>query len=157
MPGGSIMSRKVDRERPCHITLPVPRKRRAREHILADLSVNYLERFILEAGHTVERQMSEYGYDLTVAIFDENGFFEPGHADFQLKASESLTQNRTGKSFVQRLRVEDYHLWIHEPLPVFLVQFDAGERRAFWLHIQKYFAEDAIRDRVFPCGQRGRP
>jgi hypothetical protein len=36
-----------------------PRKRRTREHVIADLSVNYVERFILEEGHTVQRVGSD--------------------------------------------------------------------------------------------------
>ncbi len=29
-----------------------PRKRRTREHVIADQSVNHLERFIIDEGHT---------------------------------------------------------------------------------------------------------
>ena len=42
-------------------TAPLPRKRRTREHVIADLSVNHVERIILEAGHAVQRPTSDYG------------------------------------------------------------------------------------------------
>ncbi len=124
-------------------TLPVPRKRRTREHIIADLSVNHLERFILEAGHTAERQRADYGYDVSIDLFDEFGYVEPGHADFQLKATDSIVQDPSGAFLIYRLRIEDYNLWVNEPLPVFFVLYNAMEKRAFWLHVQRYFAEEA--------------
>lgn len=128
-------------------TLPVPRKRRTREHIIADLSVNHLERFILEAGQTAERQRADYGYDLAMNLFDGSGYAEPGHADFQLKATDSPIRDQSGENFVYRLKTEDYNLWNIEPLPVFFVLYVASERRAYWLHIQTYFAEEIRRPR----------
>jgi Domain of unknown function (DUF4365) len=130
--------------------LPVPRKRRTREHVIADLSVYYLERFILEAGHTAERQSSDYGYDMSISTFDELGFAEAGHVDFQLKASDTLDRDRTNAYFVFRMRLEDYNLWIHEPLPVFLILYNAIEKRAYWLDIQDYFFVDPKR-----CPKKG--
>src|SRR5580692_6981989 len=41
-----------------------PRKRRTREHVIADQSVNYLERFIIDEGHIAQRLYNDYGYDL---------------------------------------------------------------------------------------------
>ena len=41
-----------------------PRKQRTRQHVIADLSVHHVERFILEEGHTAQRLSSDYGYDL---------------------------------------------------------------------------------------------
>ena len=52
------------------------RKRRTREHIIADLSVNYVERFTLRAGHVADRVFFDYGYDLTVRTFNANGEVE---------------------------------------------------------------------------------
>ena len=67
-----------------------PRKRRTREHVIADQSVNHLERFIIDAGHTAQRLGSDYGYDLIVWAFDEQGYAEPGAIHFQFKAMEAL-------------------------------------------------------------------
>jgi hypothetical protein len=41
-----------------------PRKRRTREHVIADLSVNHVERQALLCGFSVERIRVDYGIDL---------------------------------------------------------------------------------------------
>jgi len=46
------------------------RKRRTREHIIADLGVNHVERHILLCGHTAERVFYDYGYDLALTTFN---------------------------------------------------------------------------------------
>jgi hypothetical protein len=59
--------------------------------VIADLSVHHVERFILEAGHTAQRLGSDYGYDLLMSTFDEQGYVEPGSVFFQFKAMETCT------------------------------------------------------------------
>ncbi len=120
-----------------------PRKRRTRQHIIADLSVHHVERFILEEGHTAQRLGSDYGYDLIMWTFDEDGFAEPGAIYFQLKASETLDER--GTDYVHDLDIRDYNLWIREKLPVILVLFDATRKRAYWIPVQEYFREDPAR------------
>jgi hypothetical protein len=51
-----------------------PRKRRTRQHVIADLSIHHVEGFILEEGHTAQRLGSDYGYDLILWTFDEQGY-----------------------------------------------------------------------------------
>ena len=41
------------------------RKRRTRAHVIADLSINLIERCALERGFAVERFRADYGIDLT--------------------------------------------------------------------------------------------
>lgn len=118
------------------------RKRRTRQHVIADLSVNYLERFVLEAGHTAQRLGSDYGYDLLVSTFDEQGFAEPGSIYFQAKAMASLAASEN--DFVYDLDIRDYNLWVREKMPVIFVLFDASRRRAYWLAVQEYFAANAL-------------
>jgi hypothetical protein len=120
-----------------------PRKRRTRQHVIADLSVNHVERFILDEGHTAQRMGSDYGYDLFLATYDEQGYVEPGVIPIQLKAAESL--QATGADYVFDLDVRDYNLWVAEEFPVILILFDASRRRAFWLAVQNYFGEDPAR------------
>jgi hypothetical protein len=120
-----------------------PRKQRTRQHIIADLSVHHLERFILEEGHVAQRVSSDYGYDLMMWTFDEHGYAEPTGAYFQLKASESLGEAEHHYPF--DLDVRDYSLWMEERLPVYLVLFDATRRRAYWLNVKQYFHEDDSR------------
>jgi hypothetical protein len=115
---------------------PLPRKRHPRQHVIADLSVNHVERIILEAGHAIQRPTSDYGYDLMVATFDEQGYAEPGLVLLQFKAAESLDE---GLHFAFDIDVRDYNLWMMEELPVLLVLYDAGRRKAYWVCVQTYF------------------
>jgi hypothetical protein len=121
----------------------VPRKRRTRQHVIAAQSVNHVERFIIDAGHTAQRVDNDYGYDLTVVTYDAEGYPEPGAIYLQLKASETLLQS--GPAYTFDLDVRDYHLWTLEVMPVFLVLFDASRRRAYWLYVKKYFRDDPSR------------
>ncbi|HVS38533.1 MAG TPA: DUF4365 domain-containing protein [Gemmataceae bacterium] len=120
-----------------------PRKRRTRQHVIADLSVHYVEGFILEAGHTAHRLGSDYGYDLVMRTFDEEGYAEPGSVYFQLKAMETL--EASGTDFVYDIDIRDYNLWSREKMPVIFILFDASRRRAYWLAVQKYFRADVDR------------
>jgi hypothetical protein len=115
------------------------RKRRTRQHVIADLSVNFLERVILEEGHTTHRIVSDYGYDLAVMTFDEKGYAEPGLIFFQLKATDSLSSK--DKNYWYDIDIKHYNLWMHENLPVILVLFDAIKRRAYWVHVQDFFKD----------------
>jgi hypothetical protein len=73
---------------------PAPaRKRRTRAHVIADQSVNYIERFIIDERHTAQRQEHDYGYDLNVITYDSEGYVEPGSFFVQLKAAEALTES----------------------------------------------------------------
>src|SRR5438128_2111236 len=65
------------------------RKRRTREHVIADQRLNYVERFVIDEGHTVQRQEHDYGYDLSVITYDRDGYVEPGFFFVQLKAAET--------------------------------------------------------------------
>ncbi len=120
-----------------------PRKQRTRQHVIADQSVNHVERFIIDEGHTAQRLEKDYGYDLLLFTFDEQGYAEPGLVRLQLKASASLRSVRS--SYVFDLDIRDYNLWMVEEFPVFLVLFDASRRRAWWLDVQQYFRENAGR------------
>src|SRR5438309_953040 len=50
-----------------------PRKRRTREHVIADLSVNHVERFVLRCGWTVQRTTHDYGIDLSMETYNAAG------------------------------------------------------------------------------------
>src|SRR5271166_5203708 len=67
-----------------------PRKQRTRQHVIADQSVNLVERFIIDEGHTAQRIEKDYGYDLLLFTYDEEGYSEPDFLSLQLKAAESL-------------------------------------------------------------------
>jgi hypothetical protein len=120
-----------------------PRKRRTRQHVIADLSANHVERFIIEEGHTAQRLGSDYGYDLVLFTHDQQGFIEPGSLFIQLKAAESW--QAVGANYVFDLDIRDYNLWMLEDFPVLLILFDVFRRRAYWLAVQDYFAENMAR------------
>lgn len=100
-----------------------PRKRRTRQHVIADLSVHYVEGFVLQEGHTVQRVEQDYGYDLFLFTYDEHGYIEPGLVFLQLKAAEVL--QTVGFHYVYDLDVRDYNLWMRDEMPVILILFDA--------------------------------
>ena len=114
------------------------RKKRTREHIIADQSLVHVQQFIANAGFTSEAMTKDYGYDLTVNTFDKNGFIEGGSILIQLKASELLTPHADGLHYAFDLDVRDYNLWTGEPNPVFLILYEATTRRACWLFVQPY-------------------
>jgi hypothetical protein len=132
-----------------------PRKQRTRQHVIADLSVNYVERLILEEGHSFERPANDYGYDLVMRTHDPNGFVEESFVYFQLESSDNLIASRGMFSF--DLDVRDYNLWRAETMPVILILFDAIKRRGYWLHVQEYFREShTAADRGGENGSRPR-
>ena len=114
------------------------RKRRTREHIIADLAVNHVERQALLCGYTVQRNHHDYGIDLDVTTFNEDGEIEEGKILLQLKASDRLVVRSDG---TVACRVERKHLtsWLAQPLPVLLIVYDAVQDQAFWLYVQSYF------------------
>jgi hypothetical protein len=120
------------------------RKRRTRQHVIADLSMHHLEGFILEQGHTAQRLSSDYSYDLLLRTFDEGGYPEPGLVYIQVKAAESL-QSVASDQYVFDADIRDYHLWVHEEMPVLLVLYDATRRKSYWLAVQRYFQDDTAR------------
>jgi hypothetical protein len=119
------------------------RKRRTRKHVIADQSVNHVERFIIDEGHVAQRVEKDYGYDLLLFTFDEQGYAEPDLVRLQLKAAETLKAVRS--RYVFDLDIRDYNLWTEEKLPVMLILFDASRRRAYWLDVQRYFQEEPAR------------
>lgn len=118
-----------------------PRKQRTREHVLADLSANHMERFALDCGFAVERIFQDYGLDLAIFTFDAEGFLERGVVWVQLKATDSPKLTRDGKNILVRLDRRDCLAWIADANPVFLVLYDGSADRGYWLSIQSYFGD----------------
>ena len=52
------------------------RKRRTFEHVLEDLSENFLERKVLKRGHVLRRPKRDYGVDVTMFHYADNGEIE---------------------------------------------------------------------------------
>lgn len=111
-------------------------KRRTREHIIADLSVNHAERAFLLAGYVIDRVVFDYGYDLIVRTFDEDGHLEPGAILVQMKASDTPEYNRAGDFVTLRVDERDDKAWREERSPVLLIFYDATQDMALCLHYQ---------------------
>ncbi len=70
--------------------IPAERKLRTREHVLADLSANYVEKQALLCSFAAQRVQPDYGIDLMVQTFNRHGEVETGWMLFQLKATDRI-------------------------------------------------------------------
>lgn len=120
------------------------RKRRTREHIIADLSVNHIERHVLRAGHTVQRLHFDYGYDLFVQTFDEHGGLEPGYILLQLKATDAPGWVAERQAVAVVLERRDLETWRDETSPVFLSLYAAAQDEAYWLFLDRELLTRAL-------------
>ena len=113
------------------------KKQRTREHIIADLGINHVERYIFRSGHSAERISHDYGIDLLMFTYNEHGEIENGHVQLQLKATDKPRLLKDGKSIAITIEQAHINSWQWEPFPIILVVFDARRRgRAFWLYVQ---------------------
>lgn len=123
---------------------PSGRKRRTREHVIADMSANFVERKVLECGHVLEIRTKDYGLDATLVTFDADGEIENGFCELQFKATDHLKVSADGTTVAQRVSSRDLRSWLFELFPVILVVYDAVEDRAFWLDVQAYARNPGI-------------
>jgi len=116
------------------------RKRRTREHVIADLSANHVERHALLCGYSVERIFHDYGIDLLIATYDDSGQYENGEIRVQLKATDRLKVVSGAEYVTIRVPREDLLHWLGELMPVILTVYDAQADVAYWVYVQNYFA-----------------
>ena len=112
------------------------RKRRTREHVIEDLSENYLEAMVLNSGHLLRRPSRDYGVDVTMFHFSPSGELENGEVRFQLKATDNLKLVSEGQFATIRVKTGDIQYWSMELYPFILILYDAVEKRAFWIDMQ---------------------
>ena len=115
---------------------PGQKKLRTREHVIADLSVNHVERHILRRGFSAERVVHDYGIDLLMFSYSDAGEIENGHVEFQLKATDRFKLSKDEKTVAVQVALADVSMWLWEPYPVILIVYDAAKERAFWLYVQ---------------------
>lgn len=115
------------------------KKRRTRQHIIAELSMNHVERYVLLCGYSVERIAYDYGIDLVIFTYDANGEIENGQIYVQLKATDSLKFLQDQRTIPFLLQRSDLELWLKEPMPYILIVYDAQTDIAYWLYLQAYF------------------
>ena len=82
--------------------------------------------------------MHDYGYDLLVFSFDEEGYTQPGELRLQLKASDSIKVLQ-GDTIVVRVQRSNLVHWLRERMPVILIAFDVSNDQAYWLDVKEYF------------------
>jgi hypothetical protein len=73
------------------------RKIRSREHVLADLAVNFVERQAILCTFSVERVLRDYGIDLVMYTFNDQGEIESGQILFQVKGTEHVRSVKGGE------------------------------------------------------------
>lgn len=117
----------------------MPRKRRTRQHIIADLSANHFERWALLCGYSVERIEHDYGIDMLLFTYAPEGEIESGEIYIQLKASDNLPRLQDQQTIAFVVERSDLELWLQEPMPVILVVYDAQVDAAYWVYVQAYF------------------
>jgi Domain of unknown function (DUF4365) len=106
------------------------------------MGVNFVERQVLLCGHSIERVTHDYGYDVLLFTYDDDGEVEPGVLFIQVKATEHLRLLGTSQRAAVRVDVSNLRAWVSEILPVILVVYDASNDVAYWLHVQaEYPAE----------------
>jgi hypothetical protein len=116
------------------------RKRRTREHVLADLSANHVEKQALLCGFAVERVRLDYVIDLMVQTFNRRGEVENGWIPFQLKGTDRIRLVAGGSAVSCRVERADLRHWLNERQPVVLALYDARADVAYWLFVRGYFA-----------------
>lgn len=122
-----------------------PKTRRTRQHVIAAMGLIHVLKAFIDKGHTADQPREDYGYDLIAETFDEKGYLEDGDIRIQVKATDQLHKLRRGNFSLCRIKVEHYDLWIKARMPVFLILYDAQEKKAYWLYVQAYFTEDPSR------------
>jgi hypothetical protein len=123
---------------------PHERKLRTRGHVLADLSINHVERQILLRGFAVNRMDTDYGIDLLMLTYNDHGEVESGHVLFQVKATDALEVLKDGQTATCRVEVADLKAWQDEWMPVILVLYDGQKDKAFWIYVQQYLDEKNV-------------
>ncbi len=128
------------------------RKRRTRQHVIADLGINHVERQALLAGFAIDRVQPDYEVDSYVSTYDDSGAVENGYLLVQVKATDHLTMLADQRTVAQRVERADVDWWVGDLLLVVLVVYDAQNDVAYCLDVQPYFAHRGI---VAPGGLTG--
>lgn len=112
------------------------KKRRTREHVIADLAVNYVERAVLKCGWTLHRIVHDYGLDACLTTYNSRGEVENGVVWMQVKATDQVQRLKQSPAIALRVARKDVLSWIGELYPVVLVVYDAATEQAYWYHVQ---------------------
>jgi hypothetical protein len=118
---------------------------RSTDHIIADISFNYVEKFIIELGYTAQAEDSDYGYDMFIRFFDydNQGYGEAlnGFVWVQLKATTVPHYVQDGSAVSFNIRVTHINLWRKNPEPILLVVYDVKAAQAYWVDMKQIIAD----------------
>lgn len=122
------------------------KKTRTREHIIADLSTNFVEKQIILSNNSAQRVEKDYGYDLQMFTYNESGETENGMVYLQLKATDKIKLLANKSKISLTLEVVDIIHWSNEVYPVYIILYDAQatEEPAYWCDIRKYISEKQL-------------
>lgn len=130
------------------------RKRRTREHVLAGLAINFLERLALRCGWAVDPVRTDYGIDAMLFTYAPDGSIESGVVWIQSKASDAPEYGRNRRHVGVRCDTRDIRAWLDEPLPVILVIYDGRREQAFWLTFTASSRVSGSSRQRYGCGSR---
>ena len=99
------------------------------------------QRVALRCGHTVERFWHDYGFDLLLSTYNNDGEYENGDVRLQVKATDHLKRSARRMTIAWRIELAHLGHWLHEPMPVILIVYDASRDEAYGEYIQRYFEE----------------
>ncbi len=115
------------------------KKTRTREHIICDLSANYVELRALECDYSTERRFHDYGIDMNLYTYNNEGEIENGFISLQLKATDNPDYTKDKQYVNFPVKKSDLKHWLKEIYPVILIMYDAGLKNAYWVYLQDYF------------------
>jgi hypothetical protein len=61
---------------------------------------------------------------------------------WQIEKEEQENTLLDEQSVAFSVSMKDLNLWIKEPMPVFIIVYDAIQKVAYWLYVQAYFEEN---------------
>ena len=96
----------------------------------------------MSAQGTLERYRYDYGYDAFINTYNENGEYESGRIEIQLKSTEHLKYSETKKAVLFDLDQRDLELWLDSEMLFIFVLYDAVYEKAYWLDLQDYFQKN---------------
>ena len=121
------------------------RKQRTRQHQIEDLGFNHIERQILYAGFTIQRNThNDYGYDGLVYTFNEFGEINPFNFHIQLKSTDVIREWAKKKTVSFDLSKRDLELWLLSTTKLLVVLYDAQQEIAYFIDLQAYFRENSV-------------
>ncbi len=117
------------------------RKRRTDEHRRADVSLRHVQLICAKAGYVTNTGEvgSDYGLDVFVTTFDDDGYIENDSFKIQVKAPKELPLLADGQSISVSVDARDLNYWLSEISPVVLCVYGTESETAYWVHVKGYF------------------